>query len=280
MGNPIPLAISIARSSADDVLSKVRNAYIRAYHGSPYNFDRFDASKIGTGEGAQAYGYGLYFAGAEQVSDIYRKALSGPYSQQLASDEDIPKFFAPGNVIPGYGGKDKVLEFIPGPESEPWRWQVRVVRVGPDGMPVPHERPRVHSTHPLMRDADVFFGREPRPPGHSYEVEIGYPEESLLDWDKTIRSQPEGVQNALESLGVNTEPFSGKFLGYSVGGVQPTGRHAYLDISSLARREMPSLARGVGQDRAEASRRLLEAGIPGIKYLDGNSRRAGAGTRN
>src|SRR6185312_26485 len=35
---------------------------IRAFHGSPYAFDKFDLSKIGTGEGAQAYGHGLYFA--------------------------------------------------------------------------------------------------------------------------------------------------------------------------------------------------------------------------
>src|SRR5215475_8436607 len=32
----------------------VRLPGIRAYHGSPYDFERFDLSKIGTGEGAQA----------------------------------------------------------------------------------------------------------------------------------------------------------------------------------------------------------------------------------
>jgi hypothetical protein len=34
---------------------------IKAYHGSPHDFDQFSMSKIGTGEGAQAYGHGLYF---------------------------------------------------------------------------------------------------------------------------------------------------------------------------------------------------------------------------
>ena len=38
------------------------NVPIRAYHGSPHDFERFDTSKIGTGEGAQSYGHGLYFA--------------------------------------------------------------------------------------------------------------------------------------------------------------------------------------------------------------------------
>ena len=34
----------------------------RAYHGTPHKVDRFRTDKIGTGEGAQAYGWGLYFA--------------------------------------------------------------------------------------------------------------------------------------------------------------------------------------------------------------------------
>ena len=52
---------------------------ITAYHGSPHDFDRFDISKLGTGEGAQAYGKGLYFAENEGVARNYRDALArGP----------------------------------------------------------------------------------------------------------------------------------------------------------------------------------------------------------
>jgi hypothetical protein len=50
---------------------------IRAYHGSPYSFDEFSTSQIGTGEGAQAFGYGLYFAEEEPVAKAYRDALKG-----------------------------------------------------------------------------------------------------------------------------------------------------------------------------------------------------------
>lgn len=49
---------------------------IRAYHGSPHDFDKFDLSKIGTGEGAQAYGHGLYFAESEPVAKSYRDKLT------------------------------------------------------------------------------------------------------------------------------------------------------------------------------------------------------------
>jgi hypothetical protein len=45
---------------------------IKAYHGSPHDFSAFDLSKIGTGEGAQAYGHGLYFADNPAVAETYK----------------------------------------------------------------------------------------------------------------------------------------------------------------------------------------------------------------
>jgi hypothetical protein len=45
---------------------------ITAYHGSPHEFDVFDLSKIGTGEGAQAFGYGLYFTDTEDIAKFYK----------------------------------------------------------------------------------------------------------------------------------------------------------------------------------------------------------------
>ena len=49
---------------------------INAYHGSPYEFDRFDMSKIGSGDGLNKYGYGLYFADREDTAEYYAKELS------------------------------------------------------------------------------------------------------------------------------------------------------------------------------------------------------------
>lgn len=55
---------------------KNTNTYFQsAYHGSPYKFDEFSLDAIGTGEGAQAHGWGLYFAGNKEVSEDYRKNL-------------------------------------------------------------------------------------------------------------------------------------------------------------------------------------------------------------
>ena len=47
-----------------------------AWHGSPHDFDTFDLGAIGTGEGNQAHGWGLYFAKDKKVSDLYRRELS------------------------------------------------------------------------------------------------------------------------------------------------------------------------------------------------------------
>jgi hypothetical protein len=43
---------------------------------------------IGTGEGAQAFGYGLYFAEEEPVAKAYRDALKGRHELQPATGED------------------------------------------------------------------------------------------------------------------------------------------------------------------------------------------------
>ncbi len=72
-GMALPGNAGALRGAADDA----SEAGIRAYHGSPHDFDAFDLSKIGAGEGAQAYGHGLYFADAEDVAKTYRDKLKG-----------------------------------------------------------------------------------------------------------------------------------------------------------------------------------------------------------
>ena len=61
-------------------LSNYRNAnsnifYQSAWHGSPHDFDTFDLGAIGTGEGNQAHGWGLYFAKNREVAQAYKDVL-------------------------------------------------------------------------------------------------------------------------------------------------------------------------------------------------------------
>ena len=67
---------TIALTLAEQVAQK----RLKAYHGSPHDFDEFSTDNIGTGEGAQAYGHGLYFAEREGTAKTYRDALSADTS--------------------------------------------------------------------------------------------------------------------------------------------------------------------------------------------------------
>lgn len=48
----------------------------KAWHGTPYNFERFDIGKIGAGVGDQVHGWGLYFAKDRRISEAYKEVLS------------------------------------------------------------------------------------------------------------------------------------------------------------------------------------------------------------
>ena len=59
---------------------------IKAFHGSPYKFNKFSNEAIGTGEGAQAFGYGHYMSEAPEVAKQY--SLTGI---KLGDTEITPK---------------------------------------------------------------------------------------------------------------------------------------------------------------------------------------------
>ena len=69
---------SIANENDLDKLRKQHNYqyYQAAWHGSPHDFDEFDLGAIGSGEGNQAHGWGLYFAKDKKVSKLYKEVLS------------------------------------------------------------------------------------------------------------------------------------------------------------------------------------------------------------
>jgi uncharacterized protein YerC len=62
--------IQFKKASEKDLPQGVK-MQVDAWHGSPYQFDKFELSKIGTGEGAQAFGWGLYFTELEKIAKAY-----------------------------------------------------------------------------------------------------------------------------------------------------------------------------------------------------------------
>jgi len=210
---------------------------IRAYHGSPYNFDRFDASRIGTGEGAQAFGHGLYFAGDENVARHYRDNVRRGSPEERAAIRALEQRLneladAYGASSPGWGD----LKDIPDtPEARALQEKIEL----------------------LQADIDSRLG-------HMYQVQINVPEKDLLDWDAPVRKQPPAVRRLYGDFMFN-EPGDG-------------GR-IYRDASVRLGSGYDDDLTGMFGDR-DASQELLQAGIPGIRFLDSNSRAGRSGSRN
>jgi hypothetical protein len=61
-----PLRIAAANPAAGNLDQSV-------FHGTAAKFDRFSLDHIGTGEGSQSFGWGLYFAGNKSVAKFYKK---------------------------------------------------------------------------------------------------------------------------------------------------------------------------------------------------------------
>jgi len=229
---------------------------IKAYHGSPHDFDRFDISKIGTGEGAQAYGRGLYFAESEGVAKSYRQNLS-------RADGGIDQI-AQTLVDQAGGDWKKALQKF---ESEALS-RVRSLRDAGLNYELP---PHDVATLQALRKGE---------PGRMYEVRINADPERFLDWDKPLSQQPEAVRSAIEpalrkaaaDLGQGASPEKiAQFEKMGLKNIADRMRPKEIDPWSL---DTTTLAR----DYPNA---LRDAGIPGIKYKDAMSRDGGGpGTSN
>lgn len=84
-------------------LNKIDKAIERkkltAYHGTPHEVDKFSSQNIGTGEGAQAYGHGLYFAENKGVAQEYKERLSHDRTKQFDIEMN-GKEIGKGGMIP------------------------------------------------------------------------------------------------------------------------------------------------------------------------------------
>ena len=255
---------------------------IRAYHGSPHDFDRFDISKIGTGEGAQAYGHGLYFAGNEGIARHYRDALSSNkfrYEDVQPDDEALKKF---ANQLADVETRQKNL-------SDPEGFISLDNNYG--------ELENLQSEKDKIRNMMIMdtVNRNPHLQyGRMYEVNIAADPNTFLDWDKPLSEQPEAIKKLFpsveeaKSLDAQMDKLSADVL------ANPDDKALQVAWDEAYRNPRQKMARMVLNDfnpklggkfssgnqlysaiaskPSEASSFLKEAGIPGIKYLDAGSR--------
>jgi len=79
----------IIRKSAADTRIKegIEERFRTVYHGSGASFDRFDHSFMGTGEGAQAYGWGTYVTEVNGIAKSYAEKAADPAKKDYLYEE-------------------------------------------------------------------------------------------------------------------------------------------------------------------------------------------------
>jgi hypothetical protein len=289
---------SLASEDADaGVITRGGKQLIEAYHGSPHTFDKFSMDNIGTGEGAQAYGHGLYFADSEDVAKGYRDGL-----QYKAFDIGGE---AEARGIPlNAGGRAEVF---------------RQVNANPNATPQEIAK-KVGYANAASRDIPVdelasFIGDyQAANKGSLYRTELDVDPDTLLDWDKPLSETEGALPQVLSSLGITPddalkatqdfEALSGRLLEtpsgtaeyealqsawnnalndpvQKIGGIieklrKPVGTFGY---DAASKQTGGVLVDALGKHDG-ASEMLRNSGIPGIRYLDGDSRSAGQGSSN
>lgn len=88
--NEVRVLEALTEDSMPESAAESNTLFQTAYHGTPHRFDEFSLEHIGEGEGAQAHGWGLYFAADKKVSDDYRNRLRRGRSRGQLFEVDIP----------------------------------------------------------------------------------------------------------------------------------------------------------------------------------------------
>jgi hypothetical protein len=228
---------------------------IKAYHGSPYDFDRFDASKIGTGEGAQAFGYGHYFGGHEDTAEFYRRSVT---ANKRTPEQDAQEF-----IRQAYEKRGNLTGAVLDAMDRADASQARAVANGMDDAAVRWDK---------IRDAVASFNIHNGPPGRlgrTYEVEINHTPEKLLNYERPF-DDIAGSRAAAVLRAHNPAAITPRTLREIETGEWRFIDHAYGNPYQRVAAELHGLARTRGGAAA-----LREGGVPGIKYLDEVSRYSG-----
>jgi hypothetical protein len=232
-------------------------AELTAYHGTPHRFaaternplGEFRSSQIGTGEGAQSYGHGLYLAEHPEVAKGYRMATS---KDRFITNQG---FFDPSElehlnvrVVTRRGDLDKAIqeaEKYAAPDSDYPETAAKAAR--------DLERLKALKASGGMRKNEGSF----------YHVDLPDPMiEKMLHWDKPLSQQPKAVQQSLAKFDRDL--------------YHPSGEE--YDANELGQQVFERLRSKFGPVKAEAF--MQSQGIPGIQYFDEGSRGASKGTRN
>ena len=215
-----------------------------AWHGTPHKIQgAFDISKVGTGEGAQAYGHGMYFAENPAVATEYRNVLAPGVIKKVDNqlyNSSNPEHLA-SHYINMFGKRGKSSEEIA---------KILTEEGGTEAHKLAAEIVKKGISKPMQTEKA----------GYLYKVDI--PDEhipNMLDWDKPISQQSKAIQDAAQQL---------------MTGIKKIAPEA--DLSKMNGQGLYKLYQQYrGNNPDFASEGMNELGIKGIRYLDQNSRNPG-----
>lgn len=256
-----------------------------AYHGSPYIFDKFDMSKIGTGEGAQAYSRGMYFAEAPEVARGYQMALSQKAGQETTIGgkpivDLYNKIYDKANKLPSNQAR---LEYEKAAMLE------KMMLDTPPQELVNYARD-IGSDLKVIQWLEKEIIPKTKVPGALYKVDISdTAAKTFLDWDKPLSQQDPFVRKVVlsnpdvidyikkaEEQRLRLNAASPMRLEKIPSASIPFDENRMLGKDVLTAINQRS---GLGKS-GFAEQELQKLGIKGVKYLDQGSRMANEGTRN
>jgi hypothetical protein len=244
---------------------------IRAYHSSPHDFDRFDLSKIGTGEGAQSFGHGAYIAESEKVS-----GKGGEYYNQFAkklggSEREAFNYLK-------YGGGDREAAAALAQKDIIDAQKMLERGTYADGRPLSQRMPSMIREAQSVRELALEKLRnQPIIGPRTYEVFAKGAPESYLDWYKPVSQQPV-IQKKLENIAGEAPDVSRSKVDWSGDLVRFNGRIAKeLPRGTVVNNPWDHITGASAYEALHprpdtASFLLNEAGVPGIRYHDAASR--------
>jgi hypothetical protein len=231
--------------------SQVRKG-IKAYHGSPYSFDRFSTEQIGTGEGAQAYGYGLYFAGNEKVAKEYR--------DQLTPNDLVVTDSAGRTISIPFAAQNEATEVF---KNNPINEAKKIVKSEEWLSSLPEGASRddaIFWSDILAEAQEVKIAK-----GSMYEVNIDVEPDELIDWDTPISQQSKKVQDAVYA---NRDAVDQRIVDDYFGG----------DRNNIINEDMTGQQYMANMDKVNAGMidgteyELAERGVKGVRYADAFTR--------
>jgi hypothetical protein len=276
---------------------------IIAFHGSGADFDEFRLEMIGTGEGAQAYGYGLYFTDSEDIAKFYRDSIGRGRSSIVYDGSAVKN----AREVDGLTDREMILDSIAGEmaffDQKPANVIERKIRSlkaqieNPDSATLRLAESDAEAQEladlirqSAQRDLEIYESLDPDKftRGKMYKVALSPKPDELLDYDLPLNQQPRVVQKQMENLVGDLlagEPeiydrFDFKALAAIRGespteGYSPTGDDILTDLERFFAATSQEYGRIRADGAVKASQLLNDFGIPGIKYRAAGSRGAG-----